>query len=127
MIFQSPKLFIIYMMISIFLNLINPCATQISFNYSDFSDTTKYKPVTPRSNATNSGSMIQLTPDEVYNWGRATYSEQMHLWDKNSGVASFTSNFSFIIDSQGKDTYSDGLMFFLSTPDVQFIWCELDH
>ena len=105
-------------MISIFLYLINPCATQISFNYSDFSDTTKYKPVTPRSNATNSGSMIQLTPDEVYNWGRATYSEQMHLWDKNSGnVANFTSNFSFIIDSRGKYRYSDGLTFFLSTPN----------
>ena len=105
-------------MISIFLYLINPCATQISFNYSDFSDTTKYKPVTPTSNATNSGSMIQLTPDEVYNWGRATYSEQMHLWDKNSGnVANFTSNFSFIIDSRGKYRYSDGLTFFLSTPN----------
>ncbi|KAL0012780.1 hypothetical protein SO802_007888 [Lithocarpus litseifolius] len=117
MIFQSPKLFIIYLMISIFLNLINPCATQIFFNYNNFSDTTKYKPVTLTGNATNSGSMIQLTPDEVDNWGRATYSEQMHLWDKNSGVANFTSNFSFIIDSRGKDTYSDGLMFFLSTPD----------
>ncbi|KAK7859454.1 l-type lectin-domain containing receptor kinase ix.1 [Quercus suber] len=118
MIFQSPKLFIIYLMISIFLYLIIPCATQISFNYSDFSDPTKYKPVTPTRNATNSGSMIQLTPDEVDNWGRATYSEQMHLWDKNSGnVANFTSNFSFIIDSRGKDRYSDGLMFFLSTPN----------
>ncbi|XP_030923355.1 bark lectin-like [Quercus lobata] len=61
--------------------------------------------------------MIQLTPDEVDNWGRATYSEQMHLWDKNSGVANFTSNFSFIIYSRGKDKYSDGLMFFLSTLD----------
>ncbi|KAF3961228.1 hypothetical protein CMV_014138 [Castanea mollissima] len=118
MIFQSPKLFIIYLMISIFLYLISPCATQISFNYSDFNDTTKYKPVTPTRNATNSGSVIQLTPDEVDNWGRATYSEQMHLWDKNSGnVANFTSNFSFIIDSRGKYTYSDGLTFFLSTPN----------
>ncbi|KAM4088584.1 hypothetical protein ACJW30_07G082200 [Castanea mollissima] len=105
-------------MISIFLYLISPCATQISFNYSDFNDTTKYKPVTPTRNATNSGSVIQLTPDEVDNWGRATYSEQMHLWDKNSGnVANFTSNFSFIIDSRGKYTYSDGLTFFLSTPN----------
>ncbi|KAM3694796.1 hypothetical protein ACB098_07G081600 [Castanea mollissima] len=105
-------------MISIFLYLISPCATQISFDYSDFNDTTKYKPVTPTRNATNSGSVIQLTPDEVDNWGRATYSEQMHLWDKNSGnVANFTSNFSFIIDSRGKYTYSDGLTFFLSTPN----------
>ena len=54
-------------MISIFLNLINPCATQIFFNYNDFSDTTKYKHVTPKVNATNSGSMIRLTPDEVDN------------------------------------------------------------
>ena len=115
MVFQAPKLRIIYLLISIFLLLINPCATQIFFNYTDFSQT---KPIIRRGNATISGSVIQLTPDEVDNWGRAIYSEPMHLWDEKSGnVASFTSNFSFIIDSQGKDSYSDGITFFLSTPN----------
>ncbi|XP_050260655.1 L-type lectin-domain containing receptor kinase IX.1-like isoform X5 [Quercus robur] len=118
MVFQAPKLRIIYLLISIFLLLINPCATQIFFNYTDFSQTIKNKTIIPTGNATISGSGIQLTPDEVDNWGRATYSKQMHLWDEKSGkVASFTSNFSFIIDSQGKDRYSDGITFFLSTPN----------
>ncbi|KAK9988776.1 hypothetical protein SO802_029015 [Lithocarpus litseifolius] len=118
MVFQAPKLRIIYLLISIFLLHINPCATQIVFNYTDFSQTINNKPVIRAGNATVSGSVIRLTPDEVDNRGRATYSEQMHLWDKKSEkVASFTSNFSFIIDSQGKDRYSDGLMFFLSTPN----------
>ncbi|KAK7842799.1 l-type lectin-domain containing receptor kinase ix.1 [Quercus suber] len=118
MVFQAPKLRIIYLLISIFLLLINPCATQIFFNYTDFSQTINNKPIIRTGNATISGSVIQLTPDEVDNWGRATYSEQMHLWDeKSEKVASFTSNFSFIIYSQGKYRYSDGIMFFLSTPN----------
>uniref|UniRef100_A0A7N2MXQ0 non-specific serine/threonine protein kinase n=1 Tax=Quercus lobata TaxID=97700 RepID=A0A7N2MXQ0_QUELO len=118
MVFQAPKLRIICLLISIFLLLINPCATQIFFNYTDFSQTINNKPIIRTGNATISGSVIQLTPDEVDNWGRATYSEQMHLWEeKSEKVANFTSNFSFIINSQGKDRYSDGIAFFLSTPD----------
>ncbi|KAM4088586.1 hypothetical protein ACJW30_07G082400 [Castanea mollissima] len=118
MVFQAPKLHIIYLLISIFLLLINPCATRIFFNYTDFSQTINNKPIIRTGNATISGSVIQLTPDEVDNWGRAIYSEQMHLWDeKSEKVASFTSNFSFIINSQGKDRYSDGITFFLSTPN----------
>ena len=118
MVFQAPKLRIIYLLISIFVLLINPCATRIFFNYTDFSQTINNKPIIRTGIATISGSVIQLTPDEVDNWGRAIYSEQMHLWDEKSGkVASFTSNFSFIIDSQGKDSYSDGIVFFLSTPN----------
>ncbi|KAL4615068.1 hypothetical protein ACB092_07G097800 [Castanea dentata] len=118
MVFQAPKLRIIYLLISISLLLINPCATQIFFNYTDFSQTINNKPIIRTGNATISGSVIQLTPDEVDNWGRAIYSEQMHLWDeKSEKVASFTSNFSFIINSQGKDRYSDGITFFLSTPN----------
>ncbi|KAF3949316.1 hypothetical protein CMV_024803 [Castanea mollissima] len=114
MVFQAPKLRIIYLLISIFLLLINPCATQIFFNYTDFNN----KPIIRTGNASILGSVIQLTPDEVDNWGRATYSEQMHLWDeKSEKVANFTSNFSFIINSQGKDSYSDGITFFLSTPN----------
>uniref|UniRef100_A0A2N9EFZ7 non-specific serine/threonine protein kinase n=1 Tax=Fagus sylvatica TaxID=28930 RepID=A0A2N9EFZ7_FAGSY len=119
MVFRAPKLLIQYWMITSFLFLINPCATQIFFNYTDFSQTNnKNKPVIIKGNATVSGSVIQLTPDKVDNWGRATYFEPMLLWDKKSGkLANFTTNFSFIIDSQGKDSYSDGLTFFLASPN----------
>jgi hypothetical protein len=71
-----------------------------------------------KGNATISGSFIQLTPDAVNNWGRVIYPQQLHLWNKKSGkVTSFNTNFSFNINSHGKDTYSDGLTFFLSTLD----------
>ncbi|KAG6652101.1 hypothetical protein CIPAW_06G159500 [Carya illinoinensis] len=43
----------------------------------------------------------------------------MHLWDKESGkLADFNTNFSFIIYSEGRDSYSDGLTFFLASPDL---------
>ena len=85
------------------------------------------KPRIQIGNATISGSVIQLMPDEVDNWGRATYLEQMHHWDeKSEKVANFTSNFSFIINSQGKDRYSDGLMFFPSTPNSPFFWLQIN-
>ncbi|KAE8008305.1 hypothetical protein FH972_004827 [Carpinus fangiana] len=69
-------------------------------------------------NATISGSLIQLTPNAVDNWGRATYSEIMRLWEKSTGkLASFTNSFSFVISSEGADRYSDGLIFFLASPN----------
>ncbi|XP_059446424.1 L-type lectin-domain containing receptor kinase IX.1-like [Corylus avellana] len=105
------------MMITVFLFLIIPCASQISFNYTDFSQANN-EAITMAGNASISGSAIQLTPNAVENWGRATYSETMHLWEKNTGiVANFTTIFSFIISSEGADRYSDGLSFFLASPD----------
>jgi len=54
----------------------------------------------------------------VDNWGRATYSETMLLWENSTReVANFTTSFSFIISSEGAERYSDGLMFFLASPD----------
>ena len=69
-------------------------------------------------NATISDSLIRLTSYAVYKWGRATYSEAMHHWEMSTGkVANFTTNFSFIISSEGNDSYSGGLTFFLASTD----------
>ncbi|KAK4254179.1 hypothetical protein QN277_009593 [Acacia crassicarpa] len=47
--------------------------------------------------------------------GRATYHQAMHLWDKATGkLANFNANFTFVIDSQGRTVYGDGLTFFLA-------------
>jgi hypothetical protein len=44
----------------------------------------------------------------------------MHLWDKASGnLTDFTTNFSFVIDSQNNTNYGDGLAFFLAPNVVQ--------
>ncbi|GMY38614.1 L-type lectin-domain containing receptor kinase IX.1-like [Fagus crenata] len=119
MVFQAQKLLIHYLvlMITIFLFLINPCAT-IKFNTDNFSRMNSQKSLILKGSANISGSFIQFTPDAVNNWGRVIYPQQLHLWNKKSGkVTSFNTNFSFIINSHGKDTYSDGLTFFLSTLD----------
>ena len=47
--------------------------------------------------------------------GRATYFNPMHLWDKASrNLKNFSTNFAFVIDSQNKTVYGDGLAFFLA-------------
>jgi hypothetical protein len=59
---------------------------------------------------------IQLTRNsDRYAVARATYIRPMHLWDKASGnLTDFTTNFSFVIDSQNGTSYGDGLTFFLA-------------
>ncbi|KAJ8571119.1 hypothetical protein K7X08_038091 [Anisodus acutangulus] len=47
--------------------------------------------------------------------GRAIYSKTLYLWDKTSGnVTDFTTHLSFVINSQGRTGYGDGLAFFLA-------------
>ncbi|MFS7921909.1 putative protein kinase RLK-Pelle-L-LEC family [Helianthus anomalus] len=47
--------------------------------------------------------------------GRATYSRVLHLWDKYStDLASFSTSFTFVIDSYSNNDYGDGLTFFLA-------------
>ncbi|KAB1206914.1 L-type lectin-domain containing receptor kinase IX.1 [Morella rubra] len=116
MVVSPPKPLLPFLIITILFFLILPCATQLSFNFSDFSKTTN-ELITLNGNATFSRSVIRLTPDESDNWGRAKYSRLMRLWDKESGeLADFTTSFSFIVSSEGKDRYSDGLTFFLASP-----------
>ncbi|GJY66044.1 L-type lectin-domain containing receptor kinase IX.1-like protein [Tanacetum coccineum] len=67
-----------------------------------------------------SNSGIQVTPDEIGSdrngkCGRAIFVREFHLWDKKSGeLASFSTNFTFVIDSRGNRSYADGLTFFLA-------------
>ncbi|KAJ0752722.1 putative protein kinase RLK-Pelle-L-LEC family [Helianthus annuus] len=58
---------------------------------------------------------IQLTPNVSKQAGRATYFRPLHLWNSTSGeLASFTTNFTFVIDSNGREYYGDGFTFFLA-------------
>ncbi|KAF5448517.1 hypothetical protein F2P56_029043 [Juglans regia] len=116
MAFHPPKLLRPYMFITIFLLFIIPCATQLFFNYSDFNQAIN-RTIRLAGNATLSGSAaIQLTPSAVDNWGRAIYSQLLHIWEEPGKLADFNTSFSFIIDSEGKDIHSDGIVFFLTSP-----------
>ncbi|KAL8209545.1 hypothetical protein R6Q57_006277 [Mikania cordata] len=63
---------------------------------------------------------IELTPDDVEPMrrgraGRARYIRPLHLWDKKSGqLASFVTNFTFVIDSNQELEYGGGITFFLA-------------
>jgi hypothetical protein len=47
--------------------------------------------------------------------GRATYFSPMKLWDKASrNLTDFTTHFSFVIDSQNRTNYGDGIAFLLA-------------
>ncbi|KAJ0076378.1 hypothetical protein Patl1_34371 [Pistacia atlantica] len=54
-------------------------------------------------------------------FGRATYYKPLRLWDNaTKNLTDFTTHFSFIIDSENRSAYGDGLTFFLA-PQVSMI------
>ncbi|KAL3741669.1 hypothetical protein ACJRO7_017178 [Eucalyptus globulus] len=66
-----------------------------------------------QGDASISSDLIQLTKATMSK-GWATYHKPMRLWDKATGnVADFTTNFTFIINSQGNSKFGDGFTFFL--------------
>ncbi|XP_024959838.1 L-type lectin-domain containing receptor kinase IX.1-like [Cynara cardunculus var. scolymus] len=75
--------------------------------------------ITEGDGAYISSSGIQVTPDEIGDRRRkarrARYFEPLHLWNNATGeLASFATNFSFVIDSRSNGDYGDGLTFFLA-------------
>ncbi|XP_060676215.1 L-type lectin-domain containing receptor kinase IX.1-like isoform X1 [Ziziphus jujuba] len=99
---------------TLLLTSIFPFAIALSFNYTSFSpqdNNIKYE------RAFVANKVIQLAGEKKAkaSLGRATYVEAMQLWYNTTGkVTDFTTYFSFVIDSDGRDRYGDGLAFFLA-------------
>ncbi|CBI35554.3 unnamed protein product, partial [Vitis vinifera] len=112
-------------MVSFFLSLMIPSAnSSLSFSFNDFDPNCNQ--IHFEGQASYSGDKaIYLTRSQQEkkmndSWGRATYREPFHLWDKASKrMADFSTNFSFGIDSQGKFSYGEGLAFFLAPYGTQ--------
>ncbi|KAM0028756.1 putative protein kinase RLK-Pelle-L-LEC family [Helianthus debilis subsp. tardiflorus] len=105
---------------SILLVLI-PIAASFSFNLPNIGPQNQNREiVTEGDGAYISDGGIQVTPDGIgsnrsQKAGRATYIRPLQLWDNRSGeLASFSTNFTFVIDSDGERAYGDGLTFFLA-------------
>ncbi|KAF7849904.1 hypothetical protein BT93_L0138 [Corymbia citriodora subsp. variegata] len=88
----------------------------IDFSFHAFNDSI----IQRQGNATyDSHGFIKITEanrdeDPNHSVGWATYREPLHLWDKATGnVADFTTQFTFVINSQNSLTFADGLTFFL--------------
>ncbi|KAA8536357.1 hypothetical protein F0562_028835 [Nyssa sinensis] len=98
--------------------IIIPPATPLNFSFPSITTQQNANIMTYRD-ADISDEGLQLTPkgivgEQIWRAGRATYKEPLHLWDKASGnLTDFDTSFSFIIDSEGRPTYADGLAFFL--------------
>ncbi|KAI3707935.1 hypothetical protein L2E82_36874 [Cichorium intybus] len=104
-----------------FLLVLIPYATSISFDLINIGPENQNREiVTEGDGAYISDSGIQVTPDGIgsnrsLKAGRATYIRPFHLWDNRSNeLASFSTNFTFVIDSDGATAYADGLTFFLA-------------
>ncbi|KAK4254163.1 hypothetical protein QN277_009578 [Acacia crassicarpa] len=103
------------LLVSIFVLFI-PHAFSLSFSFTSFQDD-------GRISLEKSARLVE-TSIELVNGrnkesvGRATYHKPMHLWDKATGeLTDFATNFAFVIDSMGQDTFGDGIAFFLAPAD----------
>ncbi|XWS54603.1 hypothetical protein CRYUN_Cryun10bG0102900 [Craigia yunnanensis] len=92
----------------------------INFNFISFDP--NQREIFYEGNASSSGNEIQLTTNQRNtalggSVGRATYYKPMHLWDNSSGnlvLADFSTQFSFVIDSDKNSSKADGFAFFLA-------------
>ncbi|KAM0028765.1 putative protein kinase RLK-Pelle-L-LEC family [Helianthus debilis subsp. tardiflorus] len=132
-----------------FLLILIPYAASISFNLTNISPNDKDMFIL-EGGAYISENAIQVTPENKSGTviGRVTYTKKLHLWDKNSrGLASFSTNFSFVKLSDPKkiNRQDDGFIFFLARNSSvihgatdpksdteadgsadQFVWVEFD-
>ncbi|KAL8264698.1 hypothetical protein R6Q59_022828 [Mikania micrantha] len=104
-----------------FLALIIPHAASITFNFTNITPKNSKDIIFSGDAAYSSNEGIQVTHPRnndqygsVWLAGRATYIKPLHLWDKDSNLASFTTSFTFVIDSYPNNVYADGLTFFLA-------------
>ncbi|KAJ0008250.1 hypothetical protein Pint_29947 [Pistacia integerrima] len=94
-----------------------PAASALSFNFSSFSsngENMTYQRAYPKN-------QVILLASGNGMFGRATYYKPLRVWDSATlKLTDFTTHFSFVIDSQNRSAYGDGLTFFLA-PQVSMI------
>ncbi|CAH2042934.1 unnamed protein product [Thlaspi arvense] len=94
--------------------LLLPYVAALSFNFTSFTAGDNRISFEGAAAVYDVSHAIKLTTssDTI---SRATYADPLRLWDKSSGdLTSFTTNFSFVIYSQNRSNYGDGLAFFLA-------------
>ncbi|EHA8589054.1 L-type lectin-domain containing receptor kinase IX.1 [Cocos nucifera] len=102
----------------IFLSILVPFASSLSFNFSSFDQNTPERIEFQGDAFFN--KEIRLTKNEIdkpitNSVGRAVYKEPLLLWSSDTGeLTDFITHFSFVIDSFKKSVYGDGLTFFLA-------------
>nr|XP_043630110.1 lectin 11-like [Erigeron canadensis] len=109
----------IHIMITFLLIVSIPYAVSITFNLPNIGPQHLNREIQVNGSYISDGG-LQLTPNEIgsdrtQKAGQAIYYRQLRLWDNCTGeLASFSTNFTFVIDSNGATNYGDGLAFFLA-------------
>ncbi|KAI3497418.1 hypothetical protein L1887_40012 [Cichorium endivia] len=112
---------------SYFLLLFIPCAASITFSFTKIGPQNQYRDINTTGSAYITNDGIQVTPNEIdsnrnQTAGRAIYFQPLHLWDKSSGeLASFTTDFTFVIDSKSFPDFGDGLTFLMTGDNSMII------
>ncbi|KAK9077254.1 hypothetical protein SSX86_005591 [Deinandra increscens subsp. villosa] len=107
-------------LITFFLLVLIPIVASFSFNFTNINLQNQNRDIVTQGDGSISDGGIQVTPDGIGSdmiakAGRATYIRPLHLWDNRSGeLASFSTNFTFVMNSDGVTRYGDGLTFFLA-------------
>ncbi|XP_060196345.1 L-type lectin-domain containing receptor kinase IX.1-like [Lycium barbarum] len=97
-----------------------PSLNSLNFNLTNINTSDANRSINVTGDAYISNQGIQVTPDERYialggKTGRATYIEPLQLWNKATrDLTDFTTHFSFVIDSNGNNSFADGLAFFMA-------------
>ncbi|PSS02775.1 Legume lectin domain protein [Actinidia chinensis var. chinensis] len=105
--------------ITLHILLVTALASPPSFNLPEIGPQHENVSITTYLDAHISFHGLQIPDERSTNLkgraGKATYIEPLHLWDKASGkLADFDTHFLFVIDSDGREDYGDGLAFFLA-------------
>ncbi|KAJ0935203.1 putative protein kinase RLK-Pelle-L-LEC family [Helianthus annuus] len=105
-----------------FLGLI-PYAASVSFNFTNITLKNSQDITISGNGAAISDDGIQVASTLTDLLGRATYIEPLHLWDNDSTeLASFSTSFTFVINSYHTNNYADGLTFFLAQINADFYY-----
>ncbi|KAI7731503.1 hypothetical protein M8C21_015289, partial [Ambrosia artemisiifolia] len=110
-----------HLITSFFLVFMIHSVTSLTFNLTNIGPSNQNRDIVSQGEGSYiSNDGIQVTPDGIgsdrsQKAGRATYIRPLHLWDNRTGeLASFSTNFTFVIDSNREIYYGDGLTFFLA-------------
>ncbi|KAE9622176.1 hypothetical protein Lal_00032953 [Lupinus albus] len=108
----------------ILLNKVNSSSNQISFTINNFISNQTDLIFQGDASVSSTGALqlikLQNNVPTQNSVGRVLYSKPIHIWDsKNSKVSSFTTSFSFIVNSPNINQPGDGLAFFLAPSDSQ--------
>ncbi|KAJ0600325.1 putative protein kinase RLK-Pelle-L-LEC family [Helianthus annuus] len=109
-------------LLTFFLLSLIPYAASVTFNFTKLSPKDSHDIIFSGDAAYSSNEGLQVTHKRkgdqygsVWLAGRATYIKPLHLWDADStDLVSFSTSFTFVIDSYPNNYYADGLTFFLA-------------